>query len=248
MHELRHCVGPAESLVEKHVERSRGEPFLTADHVAHLHEVVIYNVCEMICGELICTLIEHFIIEDVAIDHHFATDEVVDFHIAVGLNLEANHILMALVDEALSLLSRHGEGVAHGAACGGVILEIGDALAGLLELFGSVESYVGFSGIKKLFHIFFINVATFALLVGAIFATFAHTFVEMDAEPMKGIGYVFLGPGHEATAVGVFNSENHVAPVLAGEDIVVESGAHTADVERPRRRRSKSYSYFAIHA
>jgi hypothetical protein len=92
-----------------------------------------------------------------------------------------------------------------------------------------------------------VYVAAFRLFVWTVCATFAHTLVDADSEPCERLVDIVLGSGHEAAAVGVFYTENHVAPVLAGENIIVKRGAYTADVERSRRRRRESYSNLAFH-
>ncbi len=92
-----------------------------------------------------------------------------------------------------------------------------------------------------------IYLATLTLLVGSEDPTFAHTLVKTYAEPMKGIVDILLRAGNKPTAVGILDAENHIAPILTGEYIIIESRAHAPYVKRSRRRRGKSYSYFAFH-
>ena len=49
----------------------------------------------MISRQLISTLIEHLIVEDIALHTHLTTNQVVNQHLLPCLNLEANHILLA---------------------------------------------------------------------------------------------------------------------------------------------------------
>ena len=64
MHKLRHSVLPAEGFIEEHVQGRGGEPFLTANYVRHLHKVVVDNVGQMICREVVGALVEHFVVEN----------------------------------------------------------------------------------------------------------------------------------------------------------------------------------------
>ena len=66
-----------------------------------------------------------------------------------------------------------------------------------------------------------VDVAALALLVWAVSATFAHTFVDADAEPGKRLVDIVFGTGHKALRVGVFYSEDHIAAILTGEKIVI---------------------------
>ncbi len=57
------------------MEGRRREPFFTADHMAHLHKMVVDNIGEMICRKIVGTLVKHLVIEDAAIDFHFSSDK-----------------------------------------------------------------------------------------------------------------------------------------------------------------------------
>ena len=202
MHELRHRVAPAESFIEEHMQRSRREPFLAADHMTHLHQMVVDNIGEMVGGKVVGTFIKHLVVENVGVDGDFAADKVVDMNFAARLNEEADHILRAVVNEAFHLLGGKRERVAHLSAGRGVILEVRNGGACGLEFLGSVESYVGTAVVEKHLDMLAIDVAALALLIGAVGATFAHTLVDADAEPCERFVDIFLGAGHEPAAVG----------------------------------------------
>ena len=61
----------------------------------HFHEVVIDNVGKVICGKIVGTLIEHFVVENIAFYSDGAAEKIVYFDIATGLDFEAYHILCA---------------------------------------------------------------------------------------------------------------------------------------------------------
>ena len=50
---LGHGVRPSERAIEEHVERGRGQPFLTADDMTDLHQVVIDDVSQVVGGQVI---------------------------------------------------------------------------------------------------------------------------------------------------------------------------------------------------
>ncbi len=63
VHKAGHCVSPAESLIKKHMQRRRREPFLTADNMGHLHQMVVHDIGQMICGQVIGAFVKHFVVK-----------------------------------------------------------------------------------------------------------------------------------------------------------------------------------------
>ncbi len=208
--------------------------------------MVVHDVGQVVCGEVVGALVEHFVVEDVALDGHSAADEVVDSHVAARLDAEAHHVLGAVGYEALDFLGGQSQGVAHRHACRCVILEVGDFGAARVQLGRSVESYVSLSGIEKHLDVLAVYVAAFALLVWSVGASFADTFVDAYAEPGKGLVDIVFGTGHESLRVGVFDTENHFAPVLAGKEIVIQGSTYAPDVERACGRRCEPHTYFTF--
>ena len=198
MHELGGGVRPAEGFVKQHVQRSRGQPFFAANYVRHLHQVVVDDVGQVVCGQVVATLVEHLVVEDVALNHHLAAEQVVDFNVATGLHFEAHHVGCAAIDECFDLVGGQGERVAHLHTGGSVVLEVGHLGAHCFELFGGVESNVRAAALHQHVHMLAVDVAAFALLVRAEGAAFAHAFVDVDAQPSEGFVDVILGAGHKA--------------------------------------------------
>ena len=164
--------------------------------------------------------------------------------ILAGFNLEAHGIRCAGIDEPLCLLFAEAEAVAHAEACGGIVLEVFHLLALCIQLFGGVEGNVCTSVVEELADIGAVDVAAFALAVGTVMATEGHTFVETDAEPFEGFDDIFLGTGYKSLGVGVFDTENQFAAMLACKEIVVECCTYATDVEGARRARCKAYADF----
>ena len=58
-----HGLFPAEGAVEQHVERSRGQPLFAADYMAHLHEVVVDDIGQVVGGQVVGRLVEYLVVE-----------------------------------------------------------------------------------------------------------------------------------------------------------------------------------------
>ena len=244
--EAGHGVGPAECLVEQHVERRAGQPLLAADDVGYLHQVVVHDVGQVVCGQFVGALVEHLVVYDVALDAHLAAYDVVDEHLASRLHAEAHHVLRPLGHEPLHFLLGHGERVAHREARVGVVLEVLHLLALGLQLLGRVERHVCLALVEQLAHVLLVYVAALALAVWAVVASEGHAFVELDAEPAERLYDIFLCAGHEPAGVCVFDSEHEVAAPLAGKHVVVKRGAYAADVQGPRGAGRESHPYFSL--
>ena len=100
-------------------------------------------------------------------------------------------------------------------------MEVGNFGTLCLKLGGGVECYVGFVVVEQHLYVLTIYVTTLALLVRAVFAAFAHTFVDSYAQPCQCFVDVIFGTGNEAGRIGVLDAENHVAAMLTGKKIVI---------------------------
>ena len=200
--------------------------------MGYLHQVVVHDVGEMVCGQLIGALVEHLVVEDVALHAHVATNEVVDVNFLAWLHLEADGVLRVTVEQLGHLFLRQREGVAHRHAGVGVVLEVFHLLALFLQFLRRVKGYVGLAVVEKLLHVFLVYLATLALAIRAVVAAERHAFVELDAEPFERLYDIVFCPLHETMAVGVLNAEHEFSTMLAGKQIVVQSRADSANVER----------------
>ena len=224
------------------MQRSRWQPLLAADDVGYLHEVVVHDIGQVIGRQLVGRLIKHLVVEDGRVDDHFATDEVVDMHVFIRLNLETYDILLALGDQRIYFFLRKSQRVAHLQAGRSVILEVGHFLALSLQFFGRIESDIGFSCIEQHLDVLLVNVATFGLTVGTVVTTKADTLVERNTEPLERLQNIFFSTRNETVAVGVFDTENEITSMLARKKVIIQRGAHTADVQSARRTRGKTDS------
>ena len=186
----------------------------------------------MVGWQLVGALPQHLIVEDRAVDADVAANDVVDVYILPRLDEEADDVGVTLGDEAVGLFLAECQRVAHLSARRGVVLEVLHLLALGGQFLGRIEGDVGASGIEKLFDIFLIDLLALVLAVRAVVAAEADALVELDAEPAERLQDIFLGSGHEACRVGVLDAEDELAAVLAGEEIVVQSCADAADMQR----------------
>src|SRR3712207_9551299 len=57
MGKARHGILPSESLIKQNMERRAGQPFLATNDVGNLHQMVIDDVSQVICGQFVGTQI-----------------------------------------------------------------------------------------------------------------------------------------------------------------------------------------------
>lgn len=63
----------------------------------------------------------------------------------------------------------------------------------------------------------------------------AYAFVKFNTEPLELIKNILFCTRHETLAVGVLNTEQQLATMLACKEIIVKTCAHTTNVERSSR-------------
>ena len=197
----------------------------------------------MICWQLVGTLVEYLIVEDVGLDAHLTTNQVVHQHLLSAFNLEAHHILLTVGNQLLHFLLRQSQRVTHLAARVTVVLEILDLSALSLQFLWRVEGDIGLVGIQQLLHIFLIDVATLTLTVGTLVATKRDTLVELDAQPFERLDDILLCPWYKTVGVCVLDTEHQVTAMLACEQIIIKGSPHTTDVQRPRRTGCKAHPH-----
>ena len=198
--------------------------------MGNLHQVVVDNVCQVVGGQLVGTLEEYLVVDDVGLHADFTTDKVVDQHLAARLYFETDYILLALCYQLLHFLLRKSQRITHLTTGMRVVLEILNLSTLLLQFLWRVKGNIGLVGIQQLLHIFLIDVAALALAVRSFVATERHALVELDAKPMERLDDILLRTRHEAVRVGVLNTEHQVAAMLLGKQVIIQGCAHTADM------------------
>ena len=73
------------------------------------HQVVVHNICQMIGGQLVSTLIKHLVVADIALHTNLTTNKIVDQNLLTSLYLEANHILLTLGNQLFNFFLRHSQ-------------------------------------------------------------------------------------------------------------------------------------------
>ena len=226
---------PSEGTVEEIVEREGGQPLLATDDVGNLHQMVVYDIGEVVCRELVGTLIEHLVVKGLGIYDDVTADDVIHLDILGLWHLEADYPLVATLDTRLDLSLREGErGLERIAHCRIVSESLASSLSLLaesIERLGGVERIVGVAALDKLLSVFEINLLALALAVWGVWSTLLDALVGYDAAPFEALDDVGFGAWYETLAIGVLDAEDEIAAMLASEEIIVEGSAHTTDVE-----------------
>ena len=169
------------------------------------HQMIVHDISQVVSRKLVGTLVEHLVVENVALYLHVTTNHVVDMHLDARLNhhlhIATNHIvdvdflswfyfetygiLLAVCDELVHLFLRKGERIAHLHTGVGIILEILDFSTLGLQFLWSIKSDVSLAVVEKLLYIFLIDVTTLALTVRTMLTTEAHSLIKLDAEPLE---------------------------------------------------------------
>ena len=115
------------------------------------------------------------------------------------------------------------------------------------ELLLRVERVVGVARFDELTRVFQVDLAALALPIRGMRSSFGDSLVDAYPAPGERVENVFLRSRHEPLRVGVFDAEDEVSAVLAGEQVVVQRRADAAHVQRTRRTGREAYSDFSFH-
>jgi len=206
---------------------SAGKPFFSPEGVGNLHQVVVHDYGQVISGHPV-RLEENFIVDAVGGKGDFSPDEVGEMNVFSGHDLDTYDMRGACIQQSLNFFGRQGEGVLHFCAKNMVVLGggvLGCLVAGthFFELLGGIECIIGMSLVHQLLSVLVIESfrLALALAIGAIAAGTKGAFVGVEAAPGETIEDIFLGSGYVAALVGVFNTEDEIATVLACEKVVI---------------------------
>ena len=92
MREARHAVLPAQVFVKQHVQRRGRQPFLAPDHVRDFHQVVVHDVGQMVSGQVVGALVQHFVVQNVGIHRYLSPDHVLNRDGLPRIDLDAHHV------------------------------------------------------------------------------------------------------------------------------------------------------------
>jgi hypothetical protein len=187
--------------------------------------MVIDDISQMIGRQIVCTLVEHLVIEDGTIEGHSSTDHIIDLDLYVRRDEEADDILRTAGDKRIDLLTREDQGIAHRGTRGSIVLEVRHRLALLLQLLRRIEGYISLARIEELLDVLAVDVTALALAIRAAVTAVVHPFVKANTKPLQSFDDVGFCPWDEALAVGIFDTQKEFSPVRLSKKVIIESGA-----------------------
>ena len=217
----------------------------------YLHQVIVDDIGQMIRRQRVGRLVEHFVVQRRRVDRHVAPDQVVHMHLLVFGHHEAYDPRFAGFHSPAHFLGRQRERRGQPAP---YLVVIGERLAPRFglgpdrgELLLRVERIVGVTRFDELLCVFQIDFAALALPIRGVRSSFGDPLVDAYPAPCERVEDIFLRSRHEPLRIGVFDAEDEVSAVLAGEQVVVQRRTDAAHVQRARRTGRESYSDFSFH-
>jgi len=116
------------------------------------------------------------------------------------------------------------------------------------EFFRCVEGVVGVTGGDEALGILRVERLALGLAVRAVGAGTGGAFIGFETGPFEGVHDIFFGSGHIAALVGVFDAEDKISVMVAGEEIVIQNGTDAAKVEAACRAGGKADPDSFAHA
>ena len=204
-----------------------GQPFLGAQDMADLHQVVVGYYGQMVGGKAI-GFEQDEIVEEVVLPLDFVADQVVQAGKTGVGGSEADYGRSPGGFQAAAF--RSGQGAATA-----VVAEMGRFGAFLFraegeEPFDGAVATVGVALGNQAFRVFVVDGEAFRLEVGAEIAADPGAFVPINIQPIQAVEDAGDGAGDEALLVGVLDADDEAAAAMPGKEPVEKGGADVADM------------------
>ena len=191
------------------------------------HEVVVDDVGKVIGGQAV-GLDEHVVVQRVARGFDMAVERVVKAGRAGEGDVLTDDIRLAALHAAQGLLLGNVQAVL-------VILPLLAAGRGRvapgLELLLGTKARIGGTALHQLHGIGQVDATPLGLDVGAVVAAHIRALVIFQASLPQALVDQLHRAGHLAFLIGVLDAQDELAPVLLGEQVGVEGGAQSAQVQ-----------------
>ncbi len=231
MAQRRHV--PAEVLVQQDMFGRGVDPLLTTQYVGNAHQVVIYDVGQVI-GRQTVGLHQHLHIDlfprdvDLATQHvlHLAGAFARHFHpYDMGLTCRnaGTHLIGAQMQAVTVIAGRLLVGHLLGAQC--------------IQTLTGTETAEGVPLLNQLLAMLMIDGAALTLTVRTVGTADVRTFIPLQPKPAQRVENLLLGGSAGAHLVGIFDTQDKLAAVLAGKALIEQRNVGGADVRITGRGR-----------
>ena len=167
------------------------------------------------------------VVHVVGVHAHPTADSVLETNLVVARKLDAHNVRLTCCNFRVNLFFWKGQRVLHIAASDIVVLPVRSTsilchLAHSVQLFRGVEGDVCLVVCEQLVYVFTVHWFAFTLAVRAVSSVFAaNSFVRANATPGQSLNDVLLSTRHKSCLIRVFDTQQEIAAVLLGEQVVV---------------------------
>ena len=220
---------PLQRAVDQHLAMCVRQMLLGANHVRDLHVVVVHHHREVVGRQTIGPHQDE-VAERLLLPGHLAADHVVDGHVAVVGNVKADRVrrvVVAAMDPALQVVVRR-------TSC-----RFGRLALLLQLLFGAVAA-VGDVSRDQFVDDFAVPLDTLRLSIRRVGPADVGPFVPLQPQPAEIIEHHLLRPARGARHIGIFDSDDELATMMAGEEPVEDRRARATDMQVAGGRRRES--------
>ena len=232
----------AQCIINQALARSVGQMLLSTDYMGNVHQSIVDYYGIVIGGDAI-GFNDNKITDIIGIKYYIATHHIAHQDLLISGHAEAHGRLATFSLKLSDLLGSQIAAFTHVARH---FTSLNQGLALLLQLFISAIAIVCLALSQQLVGIFFVNIQTLHLMVGAIGAAHINALIPVHAQPLQSSLDVFLGFRGGTLSIGIFNTQNQLAAGFASQQPVEQGATSAANMERAGRARCKSYSYFFI--
>jgi len=194
--------------------------------MGNAHQVVIDHIGQEVGGQAV-GLHQDLHIHAVPGNFHRTTQQVRHHADTLTGHLHAHHVRLAGGDALLCFLCRQMHAVPVIARGFLACLLLGTHL---IETFSGAEAGEGMTFGNQLIRILLVDVAPLALPIRTVRPAHIRPLVPFDTQPAQGIEYLLLGLARRAQLVGIFDTQDELAAVLASKAQVEQGNVGSANM------------------
>ena len=231
---------PAECIIQQVIFGCGGQIFAAAYYMSNFHQVVIHNVCEVVCGETVC-FHQDLVIQFCIIYCDIAVNNVAECCCAGIRHFLTDYEGFTSVQFCLYFFLGQTQTVT-------VIFCKGSTFAVFFfqafQSFLCAEAVVCFAFFHQFLCIVHIHTHSFGLYIGAVFATYIGTFIMLQACHFHCFVDHIYRAFHQSALVSIFDTQDEFTTLRFCDEVFIKRSTQVTDMHIARRRGRKSCSDF----
>ena len=231
---------PAECIIQQVVFRCGGQIFATTNNVCDLHQVVIHNVCKVVCGETVC-FHQDLVIQFCVVYCDVAVNNVAECCCTFIRHFLTDYEGFACIQFSLYFFSRQTQTVTV-IFCKGSTFTI--FCFQTFQSFFCTEAVVCFAFFYQFFCVVHVHTHSFGLYIRTEVAAYIGTFIMLQTCHFHCFVDHIYRTFYQSALVCIFDTQDEFTTLRFCDQVFVQCCTQVTNMHIARRRGRKSCSDF----